>query len=287
MTAADGEVPVGTVRELWRYPVKSMLGERLDSADVDDGGLSGDRRFAVVDRETGRVGSAKQPSRWRRLLQVRAEAGGPGGVRLRLPDGRAVSSDDPAVDGILSEFLGRPVTLAGRAEPGASLERSIPDAVLAAGVDAVVDFTVLELAAVAPPGTFFDFSPLQVVTTAALAEVGRRHPAGAVDQARYRPNVVIDTGAATGFVENDWVDRLVRLGPEVSARIVVPTPRCAIPTLAHGDRPVDPDALRVVARLNIVDIPLEGLGPVPCLGAYAVIVTGGRLAVGDDVRLEP
>jgi MOSC domain-containing protein len=63
---------VGTVQALWRFPVKSMAGEQLDAADVTPGGLIGDRAYAIVDRETGKVASAKHPKLWPDLLKCRA-----------------------------------------------------------------------------------------------------------------------------------------------------------------------------------------------------------------------
>ena len=277
---------VGRIGALWRYPVKSMLGEPLDSITVTEAGFDGDRRFGVVDTASGRVASAKRPRRWERLLQLRAEAAGPGGVRIRFPDGTTVDSDDPAADAALAEFLGAGVRLAGEAAPKTELERAVPEDVLAEGVEADVAFTLLEIAAASPPGTFFDFSPLQLLTSASLQRAGAAHPDGRVEAVRYRPNVVVDTGPElTGFVENDWAGRRLRLGAEVVLDVVVPSPRCAIPTLRHGDLPRDPDALRVPMRHNHVEVPIEGFGSAPCLGVHAVVVAGGRLAVGDEVRL--
>ena len=278
-------VTVGRVAALWRYPVKSLLGEVVGPVAVDDAGFHGDRRFGIVEAGTTLVASAKRPRRWRRLLQLRAELAG-AGVRIRFPDGRSVLSTDDAVDALLSEFLGRGVELRSEAPPGALLERALPDEVLADGPDADVGYTTLEVAAGSPAGTFFDFSPLQFVTTASLAAAGDAHPAGRVEVVRYRPNIVIETAPGlAGFVENDWVGRRLHLGPEVVLDVLVPSPRCAVPTLAHGDLPPDPDALRVPLRHNFVPIPLEGFGSAPCLGAHAAVVSGGRLSSGDEVRL--
>jgi len=93
---------VGTVRALWRYPVKSMLGEELDVLDVSEGGVVGDRAYALRDRETGKVASAKHPKLWPNLLACRAafvDATRPGEqlppVRIELADGTVVLSDAP------------------------------------------------------------------------------------------------------------------------------------------------------------------------------------------------
>ena len=279
---------VGRVGGLWRYPVKSMLGEALTAVAVSEAGFDGDRRFGVVDADSGRVASAKRPRRWQRMLQLRAEVAGSGAVRILFPDGRSVVSGDPGVDDALSDFLGADVRLEGEAAPKAELERAVPDDVLAEGADANVGFTLLEIAAASPPGTFFDFSPLQLLTTASLGRAGALHPAGRAEPARYRPNIVVETDSGlTGFVENDWVGRRVHLGPDVVIDVVVPSPRCAVPTLAHGALPLDPDALRVPLEHNVVPIPIEGFGSAPCLGVHAVVVSGGPLRIGDEVRLDP
>ncbi|MCA1846717.1 MAG: MOSC domain-containing protein [Actinobacteria bacterium] len=285
MSSGQG-VSVGRVGALWRYPVKSTLGEPLGPVAVGDGGLDGDRRFGVVDSRTGMVASAKRPQRWRRLLLLRSEMAGPGVIRIHFPDGHSVLSSDDGVDKLLSDFLGEEVELRSQAPAGAELERSVPDAVLAEGPLADVELTMLEIAAAAPPGTFFDFAPLHLVTTASLESVGAAHPAGRVELARYRPNVVIDTAAGVGgFVENDWVGQRLHLGPEVILEILLPTPRCAVPTLPHGDLPHDPDALRVPMRNNVVPVPLEGFGSEACVGVYAAVVEGGQLSPGDEVLL--
>jgi uncharacterized protein len=280
-------VPVGRVGALWRYPVKSMLGEALTAVAVTEAGFDGDRRFGVVDAGSGRVASAKRPRRWERLLQLRPVLAADGGVRIAFPDGTVVDSGGSGADAALAAFLGADVRLSGEAAPKAELERAVPEDVLAEGAAADVAFTTLEIAAVSPPGTFFDFSPLQLVTTASLQTVGAAHPAGWVDPVRYRPNIVVETEPGlTGFAENDWVGRRIRLGEGVMIEAVVPSPRCAVPTLRHGDLPPDPDALRVPLRHNVVPIPIEGFGSAPCLGVHAVVVSGGRLQIGDEVALE-
>ncbi|MDQ1489962.1 MAG: uncharacterized protein QOJ23_2476 [Actinomycetota bacterium] len=279
-------VTVGRVGALWRYPVKSMLGEPVGPVEIGEDGLEGDRHFGVVDARTAMVASAKRPRRWRRLLQLRSEVAGPGVVRIRFPDGLCVLSSDGVADKLLSEFLGRDVELKSRAAPGAELERAVPDEVLADGVEADTGFTVLEIAAASPPGTFFDFTPLQLLTSASLERAGALHPAGRVEAARYRPNVIIDTEPGlSGFVENGWAGHRLHLGPDVVLDVLVPSPRCAVPTLRHGELPPDPDALRVPLEHNFVPVPLEGFGSAPCLGVHAVVVQGGRLSPGDEVRL--
>jgi uncharacterized protein YcbX len=272
----------GRLAQLWRYPVKSMLGERLPAADVDTAGVAGDRRLALRHRDTGRVASAKHPRLWRDLLTLRAAGAAPGPVRVTLPDGREVSSVDDDVDGVLSRVLVAPVTLIDRPPAGATLDRADPEAVLADGLAAEVPVVANPLGAAAP-GTFFDFAPVHLVTTATLARLAAEMPGGTLDAARYRPNLVVEVDA-DAFAENDWVGRELRIGPQLVLRVLAPTPRCAVPTLAHGSLPRQSDALRVPARLNRV-APLPQLGPQPCVGAYAQVVRGGRVEQGSVVEV--
>lgn len=132
---------VGKVRQLSRYPVKSMLGEDLDEAYVDAAGIAGDRAFAVLDCLTGKVASARNPRLWRDMLTVRStllshdatdapEATGASAVRPTRADGTTgtvtvTGRPDPA----LSTLLGRDVRLLDRAAPGATIERMDPDQV--------------------------------------------------------------------------------------------------------------------------------------------------------------
>jgi uncharacterized protein len=277
---------VGTVSRLRRYPVKSMLGEDLDAGDVTFSGLDHDRRLAVVSRRTGKVASAKYPRLWRALLTLSAAADrlpGGEGVRITLPDGRIVTSTDPDVDQVLSALLSEPVTLTATPPPGASLDRAVPEAVLADGVTAEVPAEIIEIGAGAPPGTFVDFAPLHLLTTGTLDRIAGLSPRGAADAERYRPNIVIRT-AVPGFGENDWLDRYVAVGEDLILHVIARTPRCAVPTLAHGALPRDADALRVLARHNRLS-PLADADPEPCAGVYAEVLNPGRIHIGDEVFL--
>jgi uncharacterized protein len=276
---------LGTVARLRRYPVKSMLGEDVDASDVTFTGLTRDRRLALVSRRTGKVASAKYPRLWRHLLALSAAAPDDAGdaVLITLPGGKTVWSSDADVDTILSALLNEPVTLTATPPPGASLDRAVPEAVLSAGVTARVPAEVIEVGAAAPPGTFVDFAPVHLLTSSTLDRVARLSPRGYADLERYRPNIVIRTDAA-GFTENDWLERDLRIGAELVLRVIARTPRCAVPTLAHGGLPRDTDALRVLARHNRVT-PIELGDPEPCAGVYAGVLRPGRVRVGDPVRL--
>ena len=278
---------LGTVAALRRYPVKSMLGEDVDASDVTFTGLAGDRQLAVVSRATGKIASAKFPRLWRDLLTLSAAAAADpaadGAVRITLPEGKVVWSSDVGVDAVLSGLLNEPVTLTATPVPGAALDRAVPEAVLRDGVDAQVPAELMEIGGGGPPGTFVDFAPLHLLTTSTLDRIAELSPHGRADLERYRPNIVIRTAAA-GFTENDWLERVLRVGDDLVLRVITRTPRCAVPTLAHGALPRDPDALRVLARHNRVE-PLDSLDPEPCAGVYAEVLRPGPIRTGDPVRL--
>ena len=278
---------IGTVGALWRYPVKSMLGEQLAAAEVTERGVDGDRRLALIDRETGMIASAKTPRLWRRLLSCAATGEGSGGVRISDPDGKSLWSTDAGVDDALSGIVGRPVTLADRPPEQASLERSKPDQVLHEGLDAVVEADIVQFGSASPAGSFFDFAPIHLITTSTLRRIAELHPDRTSDVRRYRPNIVVDTDTDTdsaGFVEQDWFGRELRIGDTLTLRVIASTPRCAVPTLAHGALPRDTEALRTLARHNRVPV-VPGGGLEPCAGIYAQVVRPGRIRPGDAVRL--
>jgi uncharacterized protein YcbX len=274
-----------TVRSVFRYPVKSMLGVPVEAASAVPGGLVGDRGWALVDGQTGRVASAKRPRLWRRLLEVGVDQPEEGGrILMTLPDGTRLNPGTPEADEALSRFLDRPVSMRQSRDPGAEIDRSVPEEVLEQGMDADVDATVLELSAESPGPGFQDYAPLHVITTATLAaleaSVGRP-----VDPRVLRPNLVLDTPGLDGYAENDWIGSRITIGERVRLEVFQPTPRCAVPTLPHGDTPADPDVLRALSKDNRV--PLEGSGPQPVAGVYLKVLTGGTIHAGDPVRLDP
>lgn len=221
------------IGELWRYPVKSMLGQHLDSVAVEQGGVRGDRRFALVDEATGKVASAKQPRLWRALLQARA-ADTDGSVRIALPDGHVTAALDPLVHDLLSDMLSRPVRLSATPVDQADIDRADPDEVLDRGVEAVVTAPQLVLGAAVPGPTFLDYAPLHLITTATLAHIGQPVP-------RYRPNVVIRTPPGhPPFAENAWVGRTIMLGDDVVARVVLPTRGAPSPRSRTATCPATP-----------------------------------------------
>ena len=293
----SGEL-VGTVEALWRFPVKSMRGEQLDAADLSEGGIVGDRAYALRDRETGKVASAKHPKLWPNLLECRAafvEPPRPGEklppARIDLADGSSVVSDAPDVDAVLSRFFGRDVELARAAQNGYTIDQYHPDEenydpdghrdeVVEAQLGAAF-FNERALPSAVPDGSFFDLFPLSVLTTSTLDQLGDLEPESRFDARRFRMNVIVDT-AGTGFVENAWLGRKLGIGDDVQLGVVLPDPRCVMPSLAQEDLPKDSKILKALAKHNRID--LAG-ALYPCAGVYAVAEVTGTVRKDDRVSL--
>ena len=273
------EVEAGSVVGLWRYPVKSMMGEELNAAEVMERGLVGDRQFAVVDASTGKVAGAKNPRKWGNFFDFHAayveppESGSKlPAVRLTLPDGTVVTSEQPDVAQVLSRALGREVAFAEAQHDGessgAQAEEYWPDI---EGLDYRDTVTEWEL----PAGTFFDLAVVHLLTTATIERLRVLYPEGRFEVRRFRPNIVVATGPnQQGFVENDWIGHTVAIGDEVRLRITGPCPRCVMTTLPQGDLPKDAGILRTAAQNNQANV-----------GVYADVVKGGTVRRADDVTL--
>jgi uncharacterized protein YcbX len=265
----------GTLVSLHRYPVKSMMGEELNSARLTPRGVFGDRAYALCDTETHKVVSAKNPKKWPDLFKYRAayvsppesEAAMPA-VRVTLPDGRFAVSTSGDFANTLSGTLGRRITLLSSAPPDAQLEEYWPDMDGLAHRDHVTDEGL-------PPGTFFDLAVLHVLTTGTLDKLRELHPGGRIEPRRFRPNLIVDTGGKSGFVENDWIGKTLAIGPEVKIQITGPCPRCVMTTLAQGDLPKDAGVLKTAAKYNEVRV-----------GVYASVVQPGTIRIGDVACLQ-
>ena len=283
---------VGTVIEIWRYPVKSMGGEELARTAIGPLGLPGDRGWAVRDEVAGEMRGAKKfpvllqcTARYEEEPTVEcvppAEITFPGGDRMRSVDPRAAAR--------LSELLGRRVTL-WPLEPPDNRDhyRRVPpdggemEADLRAVFGRLPDEPLPDLSVfppelfefTSPLGTYFDAFPLHLLTTASLRELAGRTPGSRFDRRRFRPNVLIEPAAgATGLVETAWCGRDLRIGA-VTVRVEMPCIRCSMTVQPQGDLPKDPAVLRTIVR-----------DAEQSLGVYARVVSAGTIAVGAAVEL--
>ena len=271
------QVRGGSVDSLWRYPVKSMMGEELNASEVTERGLVGDRQFALRDRETGKVVGAKNPRKWGNFFDFRAAFVEPPragstmpAVRITLPDGTSATSGEGDLEETLSRALGREVTFeeAQLGAEGAKAEEYWPDMEGLDYRDTVTDFEL-------PEGTFFDLAVVHLLTTATLDRLRALYPAGRMEVRRFRPNIVVATGPEEeGFVENNWIGHNVSIGDDVRLRVSRPCPRCVMITLAQGDLPKDSGILRTAAQSNQANV-----------GVYADVVKGGTVRRGDHVAV--
>ena len=264
----------GSVASLWRYPVKSMMGEEINRSDLTDRGVLGDRSHALVDAETGKVVSAKNPRKWPNMFDFRAVFTAPPvlgsplpAVRVTLPDGDSASSDDAGFTELVSAALGRPVTLATAAPAEPSLEEYWPDIAELDHQDTVTDEAM-------PVSTFFDLATIHVLTTATINRLRELYPQGRFEVRRFRPNIVVGLDDDAEFTEGKWVGRELRIGEDVVLEITDHCPRCVMTTLAQGDLPKDSGILRTAALHNDVHV-----------GVYAEVRCAGRIQRGDSVTL--
>lgn len=239
MRSATGTV--GTVSLLARYPVKSMRGERLARAELEPRGFVGDRQWAVYTADGG-IGSGKSSRRFRRvdgLLGFRASLVEPAGTvpLIESPAGQRFRADQPDADELLSAALHQPLRL--------DREGGI---------------------------RHHDDSGLHLVTTAGVRKLADLL-GDAVDVARFRPNLVLDV-PGTGFVEDGWTGRELRLGSEVVIRLGAGMKRCVMVDLAQGPLGRDGRILKVLGQERQL-----------LLGLKAEVVRAGTVRLGDPAFL--
>lgn len=285
----SGNGLAGTLKSIYRHPVKSMIEEALEACDVTGAGLYGDRAYALIDMDDGKVASAKNPRKWGSLLEWRARYEndpGPGEdgatVRITAPGGASILSSSHDVHATLSKALGRNVRLnrRGRGHEGmteiASADRWAPqleeywpeDVEGLAHNGIVTDEPMTE-------DTFFDLATIHLLTTATLDALGQLYPTGQFDVRRFRPNLVIaPPEAETGFVENSWIGKTVQIGEDLQLAITGPCPRCVMTTLPQRGLPKDTGVLRAAAQHTGANV-----------GVYASVVRNGRVHKGDIVRI--
>jgi uncharacterized protein len=272
----------GTVCELWRYPVKSMLGEQCPELKITTAGVVGDRAWALRELETGRIASAKKHPR---LLEFRARyetepgPGAPGRVRIEQPGERAFFADDGDASERLSFILGTPLRLENRPHPS---EKTSIDRTNVFG-----DVPVSQLKPDWTPETmpdhfqlmassFKEIGPLFVVTSGSIQHLrDLQGGTASIDRRRFRPNIYIDSGPSAGrFVEDGWLGCTLLVGEEVQLSGLEPTVWCVTSTLAQEDLPRDLSVLRTAAQHH------KG-----CLGVYASVASEGEVEVGSPVSL--
>lgn len=275
---------IGTVSALARYPVKSMLGEKLDEVFVTERGVVGDRAYALREVVTGRIASAKKFSK---LLEFRSSYDSPPAARrtppitIELPGGRKIHAQDNDASEIISESLGRKVKL--ESSSGAHGEH--------AGIDAATIFADVPIEKVIPgltaetmpdhfaleQGSFFDTAVMHVIASGTLRHMAKLAAPGSLfDPRRFRPTIFVDSGERDdAFIEDDWIGGTLEVGGTLTIVSLQPALRCVMTTHPQEDLPRDYTILRTAAYNHRANV-----------GVFASIGAAGEVKVGDPVYLD-
>lgn len=282
----------GTITALYRYPVKSMGGERLETLTLGPRGVHGDRAWAVRDEQRGGIRGGK---RFPELMQCSARyletppADGSVPAEITLPDGTTLNIDDPATPERLSALVDSPLTVwplvpadqlehyrRGAPESddmeaefrrlfGRTEDEPLPD---------VSKFPEFLMEFESPPGTYFDAFPILIMTTESLAALQKAASEHTFHVDRFRPNLLVRTGSDAPYPERDWIGKTLRVG-SIELEITLDCPRCVMTTHGFGNLPKDPGIMRTLVRENGGE-----------LGVYATVSTPGQIRVGDRASLK-
>ncbi len=273
---------IGTVTDLARYPVKSMLGEHLEALDFTEHGAVGDRLYALREVVTRHIASAKK---FPRLFEFRATFEEPPGpehltpVRIALPDGRSIHAEDPDAAEIISSELGRKMQLeisenAHRERAGIDRRTIFADVPVEEAIPGLTAETMPDSYPLAQT-TFFDSAVMHVIATGTLRHLAKLAPGSDFDSRRFRPSIVVETGERDdAFIEDEWLGGTLVIG---HLRIVKMQPalRCVMTTHPQEDLQRDYKILRTAASHHKVNV-----------GVFAAIEKGGHVEIGDSVFLE-
>jgi uncharacterized protein YcbX len=244
-------IPIGTVESLWRYPVSSVTGEKLESCEIRPDGLPGDRRFGLVERATGAPARPEQDKRWHPALDIASRIADDGETQLRIGEGPWLPVMAPDLASRLEAHFGFEVELR-------PYENRNP-----------------------PPGysgawavNRYEPNALHLLTTASQARLQRLHPSGNPDERRFRPNIVVSMAEVDGeFPEAGWIGRTVVVA-DLSMIVERPTRRCGFTLIPQNGLPEDSNILRHLVRSNGHN-----------MGVYCLPSNRASIALGDKVWL--
>ncbi len=279
---------VGRISGIFRYPVKSMLGEALDASALGRDGIPGDRAWGVRDEGRGDFYTGKRSAA---LMSCRAAYAGPAQTfregevpEIRLPDGSRFAADATDAAARLGEVVGREVTL-WPVVPAAREARPSEDVDLLEEMEALMARTGDEprpdfsspspelLEVYARGGPFFDAFPISLMSQRAIDSVSAAAPDSRIDVRRFRPNLLVETSEPGRFPEQAWIGHRLRIGEAVLA-IRSTIVRCVMTTHGFADLPKDPGIMRtLVAKAD------------GNLGVYATLEEPGEVRCGDALAL--
>jgi len=305
---------IGTIKQIWRYAVKSMAGEQLESCMVGERGISGDRGWALRDDRTREITNGKH---FPPLMQCAAryrESPSNGlipHVEMILPDGSQLSSDQEDINERLSELVGHQISLwplqpasntehyrrnsktarlLGRMARFKPFRAALPaltsfghanaelrEAFSREPGEPVPDLSTLPpeiLEFTSPLGTYFDAFPIHVLTTASLELMSRLNPAAVWDVRRFRPNFLVETDEHVRGLIESEWSGQKIHLGSVELKCEIPTVRCGMTIQAQKDFPKDPSILRSIVKEADQN-----------LGIYANVITTGEVRIGDAVEV--
>ena len=240
---------VGTIEDIWVYPISSLGGQRLTSAALTATGIPGDRSWCIVDAETGVPASPETDQRWRSALFLRSRYGNEL-PSIGFPDNEWLSVDDKGLKPKLNAHFSFPVDVRRYGE--ASIDE--------AGTSTVV-------------ANRYEPSPVHLLTTSSLDNLSKLMGAEKPDVRRFRPTIVVRSDGGPDFLEQRWLDRELRIGSTL-LRATEETKRCGMTLIAQPGLAEEADILRTVVRHNRRN-----------LGIYCAVAGPGSLETGDEVHL--
>lgn len=266
---------IGKVDQLWRYPVKSMAGEKIDSSKITNAGLLGDRYYAMKNIETNKILSAKNFRKYPDIFYFKSEylnepTKDSFEVAIIFPNKEKYLSTNNDTDKALSSFFNENIKLTKKIPDEISLKEYWPDDVKQRerdGKQVTNEFM--------PDGTFFDLATIHIITLSSIEKLKQLYPEGNFDLNRFRANIVIDLDSKEiGFIENDWVGKTIHIGDEVVLKITRATPRCVMTTLEHENIPKDKQVHKTIIKNNNND-----------LGVYAEVIKEGIIKKDDLIKI--
>jgi len=256
-----------------------MGGEFLDTTFVDENGVEGDRIFALKELETGFIVSAKNPKKWKAIIELEAFLENEKIKIRQIKTGQVFDNENDIIN-LIEKLTARKVSLVSN-----SNQQEIREADRSPIEQTGSIINQEPLASASKVGHFFDFAPIHLMTTSSLNEIKKHYPKGKFDIERFRPNLLIDTGNKTGFVENEWLGKTLQIGTDLQIKIIEPCPRCVVTTLKQGELEKDHEILKTIVQHNQVESHTYYPGTLfkGVLGVYGIIEKSGEIIRGDDV----